>query len=77
MDISELSKDVPDCVLFVYEKLSPLACKRFVPCQEFLETASDYMDRVGKVWAWQSEKGTEHRLMFRDCTTVKTHQSYR
>ena len=77
VDITELSKDIPECVLLVYEKLSVLAHQRFIPAEEFLNVSKEYLERVKRVWEWQNEKGTEGRQAFRDCPVVKVHPSYR
>ena len=77
VDIAELSKDIPECVLLVYDKLSPIAHQRFLPADEFLDVAKEYFERVKRVWRWQNENGTEGRLAFRDCPVVKAHPSYR
>lgn len=77
LDIAELTKDIPECVLLVYEKLSPTAHQRFIQAEEFLDVAKEYLERVKRVWRWQNENGTEVRKTFRDCPVVKAHPSYR
>lgn len=76
VDIEELCKDIPDCVLLIYEKLSPTACQRFIPAEEFLDVAKEYFERVKWVWKWQNENGTAGRQAYRDCSVVKAHPSY-
>ncbi|KAM7434775.1 hypothetical protein ABFA07_015206 [Porites harrisoni] len=76
LDIAELTKDIPECVLLVYEKLSPTAHQRFIQAEEFLDVAKEYLERVKRVWRWQNENGTEVRKTFRDCPVVKAHPSY-
>ena len=75
--IEELIKDIPECVLLVYEKMSPIARQRFIPAEEFLDVARVYLERVKQVWRWQNENGTEGRQAFRDCDVVKAFPSYR
>lgn len=77
VDVAELSKDIPVCVLLVYDKMSSLAQQRFISAEEFLDVAKDYFERVKRVWNWQNENGPEARQAFRDCSVVKTHSSYR
>ena len=77
VDITELSKDIPECVLLVYDKLSTTAHQRFISTEEFLDVAKDYFERVKRVWNWQNENGTDARQAFRDCPVVKAHPSYR
>lgn len=76
VDIAELSKDIPECVLLVYEKLSTTAHQRFISAEEFLDVAKDYFERVKRVWNWQNENGPDARQAFRDCPVVKAHPSY-
>ncbi|XP_058953288.1 uncharacterized protein [Pocillopora verrucosa] len=76
VDVAELSKDIPVCVLLVYDKMSSLAQQRFISAEEFLDVAKDYFERVKRVWNWQNENGPEARQAFRDCSVVKTHSSY-
>ena len=77
VDIAELSKDIPECVLLVYDKLSTTAHQRFISVEEFLDVAKDYFERVKRVWNWQNENGPDARKAFRDCPVVKAHASYR
>lgn len=77
VDIAELSKDIPECVLLVYDKLSTTAHQRLISAEEFLDVAKDYFERVKRVWNWQNENGTDARQAFRDCPVVKAHPSYR
>ena len=77
LDIEELLKDIPECVLLVYDRLSPTARQRFIPAEEFLDVAKEYFERVRRVWRWQNENGTEGRQAFRDCPVIKVHPSYR
>ena len=77
VDIAELSKDIPECVLLVYDELSSTAHRRFISAEEFLDVAKDYFERVKTVWNWQNEKGIIARQAFRDCSVVKAHPSYR
>ena len=77
VDIEELSKDIPECVLLVYDKLSATAQQRFIPSEEFLDVAKEYFERVKRVWKWQNENGKDERQAFRDCPVVKAHPSYR
>ncbi|KAK2551807.1 hypothetical protein P5673_027229 [Acropora cervicornis] len=74
--IEELIKDIPECVLLVYEKMSPIARQRFIPAEEFLDVARVYLERVKQVWRWQNENGTEGRQAFRDCDVVKAFPPY-
>ncbi|XP_068704104.1 uncharacterized protein [Montipora foliosa] len=76
LDIEELLKDIPECVLLVYDRLSPTARQRFIPAEEFLDVAKEYFERVRRVWRWQNENGTEGRQAFRDCPVIKVHPSY-
>ena len=75
--IAELSKDIPECVLLVYVKLSTTAHQRFISAEEFLDVAKDYFERVKRVWNWQNQNGPDARQAFRDCPVVKAHPSYR
>ena len=77
VSIKDLSKDIPECVLYVYETLSTIAYQRLIPAEEFLDVGKEYFERVKRVWMWQNENGHQARQTFRDCSVVKTHSSYK
>ena len=74
---TESAEDIPDCVVFIYEKLSSTVYTRYVDPEEFMVEAQNYFRRVESVWDWQSERGSDHRNSFRTSAAVKSNFAYK